>query len=66
MKILRKVRQAHKLHQKELASLVGVSPTMVSLIEHGKYNPRPDVLIKFARILEADAAELMTEDDDLI
>lgn len=65
MRILAKIRRKQNLHAKKLAELVGISPTQLSLTEHGRYNPRPEVLMKLARILKTDAAELLMDWDEL-
>ncbi|OGL47398.1 MAG: hypothetical protein A2W05_01055 [Candidatus Schekmanbacteria bacterium RBG_16_38_10] len=65
MLYLRKIRKDRKIPQGVLAEKIGVSQGQLSLIEYGKYPPRPEIIIKISRILNTDACELMTEWDEL-
>jgi transcriptional regulator with XRE-family HTH domain len=65
MLYLRKIRKDRKIPQGVLAEMIGVSQGQLSLIEHGKYQPRIETIIKITRILNVDAIELMAEWDEL-
>jgi len=60
-----KIRRLNGLSQKRLAAAVGISLTQMNLIENLRYKPRPVTLIKIARVLEADPAELLLPWDEL-
>jgi XRE family transcriptional regulator, regulator of sulfur utilization len=53
--------------QKEVAKLIGKSPTAISLIIKGEYNPNPETLEKLCEVLEVPRAILyflsITEDE---
>ena len=65
MLYLRKIRKDRKIPQGVLAEMIGVSQGQLSLIEHGEYQPRPEIIIKIGRILNSDPGELMAEWDEL-
>jgi len=65
MLYLRKIRKDRKLPQGVLSEMIGVSQAQLCLIEHGKYQPRLETIIKIARILNVDSIELMAEWDEL-
>ena len=48
-KILKELRQEHKLSQTKLGELVGVSQDMISLYELGTSEPSQTTLIKIAK-----------------
>lgn len=56
---LKVARVKKGLTQKELAELIGVSPSTINRIETGKQIPKVDMLLKLAEILEASAEELL-------
>jgi transcriptional regulator with XRE-family HTH domain len=58
---VRRLRQARKLTQRELAGLAGISAHYVSRIEAGRANLRATTLGALARALEAEPATLLTE-----
>lgn len=62
---MKKFRKQKRLTQKELAAAVGVSMTQIFLIEAGKYKPTALTLLKIARVLGADAGELLEPYDEL-
>lgn len=65
MLYLRKIRKDRKIPQGVLAERIGMSQSQLSLIEYGKYQPRPEIIIKLGRILNADPGDLMAEWDEL-
>ena len=65
MLYLRKIRKDRKIPQGVLAEKVGISQPQLCLIEHGKYQPRLETIIKITRILNVDAIELMAVWDEL-
>ena len=56
---LKVARVKKGLTQKELAELIGVSPSMINRIETGKQIPKVDILLKLAEILEVSVEELL-------
>lgn len=65
MLYLRKIRKDRKIPQGVLAEKVGISQPQLCLIEHGKYQPKPETIIKFGRVLDTDCGELMMVWDEL-
>src|SRR5215470_14642619 len=57
---LRRLRRARNLRQSELADLIGQPRTVVSNFENGSRTPRPDLITRFAQVLQVDAAELLS------
>ena len=55
---IRQLREASGLRQMELASRVGVSSSMLSLVEHGKREPTLSFLRRVARALDVPSAVL--------
>lgn len=53
MNNLKKVREANKLSQTELAYKVGVSARHIAFIEHGDKDPSLKIAIKIARALNS-------------
>lgn len=51
---LRKLREAAKLTQAELAARAGISQQAVGMIEKGKRNPSARTAIRLAAVLEID------------
>ena len=56
---LQLIRKNKGLTQEELAKASGVSMCAINFIETGKKNPRPNTLIKIAKVLEVEADELL-------
>lgn len=52
--ILKELRAKKKLTQKELASLVGISPVQLNRYENGIIRPRLPILAKLAEILDVE------------
>lgn len=46
---LRELRKRNKLTQKELASMIGITKSVVSFYELGDRTPSPDILRKLAQ-----------------
>jgi transcriptional regulator with XRE-family HTH domain len=58
--LLRQERRARRLSLRQMAKMVGVSPTYVSAIERGKFPPPAEDKVKaIASILECDPDELL-------
>jgi transcriptional regulator with XRE-family HTH domain len=57
--LLTRRRMHAALSQEELARLVGIHRTEVSLLERGGRRPRLDTLLQLAEAVEADPAELL-------
>jgi transcriptional regulator with XRE-family HTH domain len=58
---LRRFRSARKLSQEALAERAGLAADYLGFIERGENVPTLIVLLKIARALEVDAAELVGE-----
>ena len=56
---LKLIRIRKNLTQKQLANLVGVSPSTINRIETGKQVLRVDMLNKLANVLEVSVNELL-------
>lgn len=56
---LRRIRQAKKLSQEELAHRASIDRTYVSSLERGVYSPTIEVVGKIAHALDVEAAELL-------
>lgn len=61
MKGLKRVREAAKMSQTELADKIGVKPNAVSQYESGVRTPHATLLPKIAQILECTVDELLRE-----
>lgn len=61
-KNLRVIRTCKGLSHKELAEMIGRTPTMISMYENGKTFPRRQILNKLAEILNVSVDELLNED----
>jgi len=61
---LRQIRKQKKQKQCDLAKRVGVSSTLLCLLEHGKYSPRPELLLKIGRILKCEPSILLEKFDE--
>lgn len=61
-KNLRAIRTCKGLSHKELAEMIGRTPTMISMYENGKTFPRRQILNKLAEILNISVDELLNED----
>lgn len=59
-----KARENAGLTQKEVAEMVGVDQSSVSLWENGKNKPRVSVLVKLAGIYCCTLEEILREDDE--
>lgn len=46
------------IKQKELAKLLGVTPQYVYMLENGKAEPRRDMMLKIANLLDCKVGEL--------
>lgn len=53
-KQIRDTRKANKMSQKQLADLVGISKTYISLVENGKIEPKTLILRKIRSVLKLD------------
>ena len=56
---LRRIRQAKKMSQEELAHRASIDRTYVSSLERGVYNPTIEIVAKIAKALEVEAADLL-------
>lgn len=61
MKGLKRVREAKKMSQTELANKIGVKPNAVSQYESGVREPKASLLPKIAEILGCTVDELLTD-----
>ena len=59
MNKLRKLREERKLTQEDLANMLNVGRTTVTLWEIGKNKPRADTLIKIAHVLKCSIDDLL-------
>lgn len=59
--IIRARRYAAGLQVRELAGLVGISPTYLSAIERGRVPGSPAVLVRLAAALHADPADFIND-----
>jgi transcriptional regulator with XRE-family HTH domain len=57
---LRQLREQHKLTQEKLAQASNLTTTFVSTLERGKKTPSLTTVLKLARGLKVDAAELFS------
>lgn len=57
-------REALKLTQQQLGSMVGVSAVQISRIETGQKNTTSDVLQKIVKALDLDTSKLFDEDTE--
>ena len=58
---IRAAREKKGLTQEELAALVDISPTHVSVIERGTKIPRMDTFVAIANVLEVSADSLLVD-----
>ena len=58
---IRAARERKHLTQEELAALVDISPTHVSVIERGTKIPRMDTFVAIANVLEVSADSLLVD-----
>lgn len=58
---IRAARERKQLTQEELAALVDLSPTHVSVIERGTKIPRLDTFVAIANVLEVSADSLLLD-----
>lgn len=63
-KRLRDLRAAHGLSLRQLAKLIGASPSLLSQIENGKVTPSVDTLYLLARALSTPVASFFGEPED--
>ena len=63
-KKLRQIRQIKGLSQEELADLVGLHRTYVGSVERSERNISIDNMERFAKALEIDLIELLTEETE--
>ena len=61
---IRTIRLSKNLTQDNLASLVGVTRTAVTMWESGAAMPRADKLIELAKVLGCTIDDLMKSDDE--
>ena len=59
MKELRRLREEKGLTQEQLANILGVNRTTVTLWEAGINKPRADMLIKLSEILKCSTDDLL-------
>lgn len=57
-KTVRRLREVRGLNQAQLAVSVGTGPSAISQIENGKRSPNSETLVKLARALEVEVADL--------
>jgi transcriptional regulator with XRE-family HTH domain len=57
-KTIRRLREERGLNQAQLAVSVGTGPSAISQIENGKRNPNSETLVRLARALEVEVADL--------
>lgn len=57
-KMVRQLREERGLNQAQLAVSVGTGPSAISQIENGKRSPNSETLVKLARALEVEVADL--------
>ena len=55
---LKVLRVSKGLKQKECASLIGITPQYLGLIEKGVVEPRRDVMIKISKVLNISVQEI--------
>ena len=58
---IRAARERKHMSQEELASLVDICPTHVSVIERGTKIPRMDTFVAIANVLEVSADSLLVD-----
>jgi len=59
------MRESKGIQQDEAAELLEISPSYLSLIEHGKKEPSHDVLVKLANLYKVPLHLLIWNEDDL-
>lgn len=60
-KRIKEVREKKKLTQEELAAMVDLSPTHISVIERGVKVPKIDTFVAIANALEVSSDELLID-----
>lgn len=58
---IKAAREKKNLTQEDLAALIDISPTHVSVIERGTKIPRMDTFVAIANVLEVSADELLVD-----
>lgn len=58
---LRKIRLKNNLTQKQLSEKINVDRTTISKWESGENNPRMNMILKLAKILNCNISELFDE-----
>ena len=58
---IRMAREANNLTQEDLAELMNMSPTHISVIERGQEAPRLDTFVLIANILKVSADSLLVD-----
>lgn len=58
---IKAAREMKELTQEDLAALVGISPTHISIIERGVKTPRLDTFVAIANALEVSADALLID-----
>lgn len=61
---LREIRKLHKLTQKELGDLIGLSQTAISLIEKGELSISLDSLYKFCSEFKIPIAKILEVEEE--
>ncbi len=56
---LKRIRERRKLTQEELANMVSVGRTTVTLWENGINKPRADMLVKLSKVLDCSIEDLL-------
>lgn len=56
---LKRIREKRKLTQEELANMVSVGRTTVTLWEKGINKPRADMLVKLSKVLDCSIEDLL-------
>lgn len=56
---IRDLREEHELTQKELSSMIGLTPKMISFYENNQRTPPIDILLKLAKIFDVDINYLL-------
>lgn len=64
-RIIKKIREAKGLSQKEVALSLGMTPSQYSKIENGKVDPQCSSIEKIANALGVSLVDIFTEDNNL-
>ena len=59
-----KARIDRRLKQKDLAAMTGLSQKYVSMVERGHVNPRFDLVVRLAKVLQVSLDSLVPDDDE--